>query len=84
MQVIKTRYLSSTNYKPARIVAECEAKKIIVSWDYSEGIENNYKLACEKLRQILGWNLEYYSPMVGGEFNGDYYWVFIKNSPIAN
>jgi len=56
MQAIQTTYFEATNFKGSRIKAECQARKIFVSWDYSLDIEDNHKSACQQLLDLLEWN----------------------------
>ena len=76
MQAIRTKYHGPTNTKGSRISAQCEAGRICVHYDHALNIEGNHKAACDALRAKLGWDSEYYKPMVGGSFDGAMYWVF--------
>ena len=74
MQAIETKYISPkyispTNTKGSRIRATCEAKSIIVNWDYDLCIEQNHRQAAKKLTHVLGWNVELSS---GCLKNGNY------------
>lgn len=80
MQAIRTRYHGPTNAKDSRISAKCEAGQILMSYRYELNIEENHKAACEMLREKLGWNTPYYTPMVAGCFDGDYYHVFTERA----
>jgi hypothetical protein len=80
MQAIPTRYYGPTNFKGSCIRAKCEATSIRMSYDHSVNIEENHKKACTLLMQKMGWHRS----MVGGVFNGDWYWVFFsKVAPIS-
>jgi hypothetical protein len=76
MQSIRTRYHGPTNTRPSAISAKCEAGSIRVSYDHSLNIADNHKAACAKMLRKLGWDAPPYGDMVGGEFDGDTYWVF--------
>ena len=76
MQAIRTRYHGPTNTRGSRISAQCEAGRIYVSYDHALNGDENRKVAARTLRDKLGWNTSYYSPMFGGEFDGDTYFVF--------
>lgn len=78
MQAIRTRYLPATNTLGARIQAKCEAQTVVIPLDYSLSTEGNHLAACQYLHDLLTWA---HSPMVGGVFAGDYYWVFTRSSP---
>jgi hypothetical protein len=76
MQAIRTRYQCPTNTRGSRVSAKCEAGQISIPWDDALNPEENHKAACNALRAKLGWNTEHYGDMVGGEFDGCWYWVF--------
>lgn len=78
MQAIRTTYHGPTNTRGARIVAKCDTGQITTPYRYDLSVEENHRAACDKLREKLGWYTPYYGPMVGGYFNGAYYWVFAK------
>ena len=83
MQAIRTRYFGPTDTRGSRIQAKAEAGAIYVNYNYGlNSREENHKAACEALMAKLQWSPEYgnYTPMVGGEFNGDYYWVFTERN----
>lgn len=61
MQAIQTSFISPTNTRGDRIKAECWAKKIIISWNFSLNQEENHKVACQKLMDILGWDNKFSS-----------------------
>lgn len=75
-QAIRTRYHDPTNSKGSRISAKCAAGTITVGYDHSLNVDENHQAACNALVKKLGWDSEYYTPMVGGGFDGDYYWAF--------
>lgn len=77
MQAIRTRFHGPTNIKGPRISAKCAAGSITLGWDYALNSEENHKRACDALLLKLGWLTPHYRPMVGGEFEGDHYWVFL-------
>lgn len=56
MQAIQTKYIGPTNTKGSRIKAECQAKSIIVEWDYSLDIDENHTIAAKKLCELLEWD----------------------------
>ena len=72
MQAIRTRYFGPTNVRGSRIQAKCEAKTIYLSYDHALNLDENHQAACQKLLSIMDWG----SPMVGGTFANDMYWVF--------
>jgi hypothetical protein len=79
MQAIRTRYHGPTNIRGSRISAKCEARTIYVSYDHALNIEENHRAACRELVRVMGWGKREgtkYSDMVGGCFDGDWYWVF--------
>lgn len=80
MQAIRTKYFGPSNVRGSRIQAKCEAKTIYVGFAHELNSEGNHQAACEELVRQMGWDLpDCYTPMVGGVFGGDYYWVFTNN-----
>ena len=72
MQLILTRYLGPTNRHGSRIVASCEARRRIFTWDYSLDVEPNHRKAAERLCAELGWG----SIVGGGSLpTGGYAWL---------
>lgn len=80
MVAIKTEYHGPTNYKGARIIAQANGHRVIISADDSLSAENGHKKAAYALRDKMGWKGE----LVGGlitKANGDtdfYAWVFLS------
>ena len=71
-QAIKTRYIGPTNSRGSRVVAECDAGKVTVSWDYALGVSDNHQAACRALMDKFGWT----QPMAGGGYkDGSMFWV---------
>lgn len=58
-QAIETRFLGPTNFRGSRIVAKCEAKRMIVSWDDGLDVQANHEAACKALCVALGWDGEW-------------------------
>lgn len=56
LQAIVTRYLPPTNYRPARIVVQCYAKRMVVEWDDGAGPDANHCRAAGILILALGWH----------------------------
>jgi hypothetical protein len=82
MQAIQTRYIGPTNYRGSRVVAWCEAGKLIHQWDHSLNVDQNHREAARKLADKLGWIGGYYSEMVGGALpnpNAGYAFVFAND-----
>lgn len=79
MQAVRTRYFGPTNSRGSRIQAKCEAKAIFVPCAQELNHDENHRMACKALLQQLGWRFGTHGGMVGGMFNGDYYWVFTKD-----
>lgn len=77
MQAIMTEYRGPTNTRGSRIVAACAAGRLTTPWDHSLGIEQNHRLAAQRLRDKLGWRShDYYPAMAGGSVHGGCY-VFV-------
>jgi hypothetical protein len=74
MQAIQTKYLGPTNYKGARVVAECDAGRVTLSWDHALNVEDNHAAAAQALAKKLGWTN--YGPWHGGSLkDGSMAWV---------
>ena len=67
MQAIETHYLPRTETKPARVVAKCQASKVIVSWDENLNVEDNHHAAAKALAKKLEWHGVW---MCGAKANG--------------
>jgi hypothetical protein len=83
MQAIRTRYFGPTDTRGSRIQAKAEAGALYVGFDHSLNIQDNHKAACDALLKKLKWrpcDANSYTPLVGGVFNGDYYWVFTERN----
>jgi hypothetical protein len=75
-QAIETKWQGPTNTKGSRIVARCDARRLVVSWDHSLNVVENHRAAAEKLAASLGWQNDD-TRMVGGGLGGNgYVWVF--------
>jgi hypothetical protein len=79
MQAIRTRYHGPTNYRGARISAQCEARSIFVNYDHGLDLEDNHAAAASELVRRMGWAGHYH----GGAFAGDHYWVRPLDSGVA-
>lgn len=55
MQAIQTRYLGPTNYRGARVSAQCDAGRAVVPWNHALNVEQNHAAACAALVARLGW-----------------------------
>ena len=76
-QTILTYFLPPTNFKGSRIVAKCEARRRIYSWDHSLGSEQNHAEAADRLIHELGWNQDD-DKWIGGWVRGTgYVWVCV-------
>ena len=55
-QAIVTKYLGPTNTKGSRIVASCQAKRLVFNhWNFAEGHEVNHELAARALAVDMDW-----------------------------
>lgn len=73
-QAITTRFVGPTNSRGSRIVARCEAKRIIVECDDSLDAAANHAAAALQLMNTLGWS-EHNSLVMGGTGDG---YVFVQ------
>lgn len=55
MQAIVTKFYGPTNFRGARVMARCQAKRISVAWDHALGVEENHMAAARTLAEELGW-----------------------------
>jgi hypothetical protein len=55
MQAITTKILNQTNHQGMRVVAECQAMRIVIPWKYYCEVEENHKVARDVLVRKLGW-----------------------------
>lgn len=55
MQAIETKYICPTDFKGARVKAECAAKRRYYSWDHSLDTEGNHVAAAKQLANELEW-----------------------------
>lgn len=58
-QAIVTKFLGPTNNRGSRVKASAFAGSIIVSWDYSKGVDDNHYAAALALALKLEWVTEY-------------------------
>ena len=77
MQAVRTRVLPVTNHRGQRIVAECDARRITVAWDYALGHEDNHHRAAIELASALDW-LEDYGLAHGQLTDGSYAHVLVS------
>jgi len=81
MQAIVTKFLGPTNARPARIVATCDAKRIVVSKEYGrdENGHDDHEAAAMKLANLLGWGGKWCKGGLPGR-NSDCVFVWVKPS----
>jgi hypothetical protein len=73
-QAIVTRYKGPTDASGSRIVASCEARRMIIPYDHSLDIQGNHAAAALTLFQALGWH-ERHDLVMGGTKDG---YVFVQ------
>lgn len=86
MQAIQTKYLGPTNNRPGRILAKCDAGKLVTSWDHDYDVQGNHELACAALRKTLdrrngggsAWACQFAS---GSLPDGSYAHVYVPGQP---
>lgn len=67
MQAILTKYTGPTNTKGSRILARCQAMRIVVGFDYSLDIEGNHVAAAAELcRRMDAQCVKKYGSKPGG------------------
>jgi hypothetical protein len=55
MQAIATKWLGPTDTQGSRVVARCQAKRIVVGWDHALDVGPNHAAAAQALFARLGW-----------------------------
>lgn len=55
-QAITTKYVGPTDTRGSRVIASCDAKRIIVSWSHLMNVDDNHIAAARKLASELGWS----------------------------
>jgi hypothetical protein len=73
-QAITTSYRGPTDRTGSRVVARCDAKRIVVAWDHSLDIGENHAAAAIALMERLGWSGRN-DLVMGGTRNG---FVFVQ------
>lgn len=72
LQAITTKYLAPTNFKGARVKAECAAGAIVVNWDHDLNPEQMHERAAMALVKKVGWQ----NIIEGGHMkDGRYCWI---------
>lgn len=56
MQAIETKYLGPTNFKGARIKAQCAAKALTIGYNHALNLEDNHINAAYALIKSLQWD----------------------------
>ncbi len=74
-QAIRTKYLSPTDTRGARIKAECAAGAITVGYRHELSIEANHSQAAEQLQAKFGWDK--HCDLIGGSLK-DHTYVFVQ------
>jgi hypothetical protein len=73
-QAITTQYRGPTDHRGSRVIASCEAKRIVVPWDHALDIAANHAAAALQLMDRLGWS-EHNALVMGGTGDG---YVFVQ------
>ena len=61
-QSLVTVYRGPTNTRGSRISARCDAKRIVVAYDYALNVSENHAAAAAALAAELGWS----GKLIGG------------------
>lgn len=77
-RAIRTHFVGPTNTRGSRIIGDAgdTASKVTLEWDHRLSVEGNHAAAAVAVTDKMGWNGEFYTPLVGGEYQNSYYWVF--------
>jgi hypothetical protein len=74
MQAIRTKYAGPTNHRGTRVIAESQAGRVVVPWDYAADPVKNHRIAAFALMLKLNWT----GRVEGGQLpDGSYAWVFV-------
>jgi hypothetical protein len=82
-RAIRTRYVGPTNTRGSRIIADAgdRASRVVVSYDPALNTDQNHAYAAVLVTRKMGWDdPQYFTPLVGGGYNAEYFWVF-QNRP---
>lgn len=77
-QAIQTRWIPPTNKKGARVSAQADGGRVVVSWDHSLNVDGNHIHAATTLANKLGWPTDI---MVGGGLPKSNSYCFVFNWP---
>jgi hypothetical protein len=77
-RAIRTRFVGPTNTRGSRVIADAgdRASRVVLDWDHALNTDENHAAAAVAVTEKMGWNGQYYSPLVGGGYRSDYFWVF--------
>jgi len=78
-RAIQTRYVGPTNFRGSRIIADAgdRASRVVVDYEPALNPEQNHAYAAVLVTRKMGWDdPQYFTPLVGGELNDRYVWVF--------
>lgn len=77
MQAILTKYRGPTDHKGSRVIASCEAKRIVVSWDHALDAVGNHIAAARQLGSQVFGGFERYDLVTGALPGGGYAHVLV-------
>lgn len=77
MQGIHTKFLGPTDTRDPRIVARCNAGRIVVPWNSNSEVFDNHAEAARQLCIKLGWTRKYYGSLYGASLPGDNGYAFV-------
>ncbi len=81
-RAIRTRFVGPTNTRGSRVIADAgdRASRVVLDWDHALNSEQNHATAAVAVTEKMGWTGEYYTPLVGGGYGMDTYWVFTSEA----
>lgn len=77
-KTIQTKYLPTTNKKPSRVKAWCEAGSLILSWDHGLSTEQMHARVARQLQSKLGWGE---LKLIGAALPNSKGYIFIQIDP---
>jgi len=81
-RAIRTRFVGPTNSRGSGVIADAgdRASRIVLDWDSALNSERNHATAALAVVDKMGWNTEYHTPITGGGYGAEYFWVFLPKA----
>ncbi len=81
-RAIRTHFAAPTNTRGSRIIGDAgdRASRVVLNWDHALNSDQNHAAAAVAVTEKMGWTGEYYTPLVGGAYGSDTFWVFSEKA----